>query len=196
MWTYSLAKSVLITGVVLVAASGFAQPATQEQPVTRTAQDPQLQWGPCPAFMPAGCGLSVLHGDPAKPNADVFLRIPANAVIADHWQRRPSACYWWPASSSSAIRGRPRSCSGQGLRVTRPAKLSHTASCRGSTPCVLFIAFESAVDAEPVSRPPVKKVTRPAGLEPATSWFMAQLFLRVTAPASRQAVERRRVCRS
>jgi hypothetical protein len=35
--------------------------------------------------MPAGCGLAVLHGDPAKTNADVFLRIPANATIPEHW---------------------------------------------------------------------------------------------------------------
>jgi hypothetical protein len=91
MSTYRLAKGVLGAGVVLAAAAwafaqpAFAQPAAQEQAVTRSAIDPLLQWGPCPAFMPAGCGLAVLHGDPAKTNADVFLRIPANATIPEHW---------------------------------------------------------------------------------------------------------------
>jgi uncharacterized RmlC-like cupin family protein len=30
-----------------------------------------------------------------------------------------------------------------------PAKLPHSASCAGTAPCVLFIAFESPVDAVP-----------------------------------------------
>jgi hypothetical protein len=38
-----------------------------------------------------------------------------------------------------------------GMYAFGPAKLSHTATCRGNTPCVLFIAFESVVDAVPVS---------------------------------------------
>jgi hypothetical protein len=38
-----------------------------------------------------------------------------------------------------------------GMYAYGPAKLAHSASCRGTTPCVLFIAFESAVDAVPVT---------------------------------------------
>jgi hypothetical protein len=42
-----------------------------------------------------------------------------------------------------------------GMYAYGPGKLPHLASCRGHTPCVLLIAFESAVDAVPVS-PPAK----------------------------------------
>lgn len=45
---------------------------------------PPLAWGPCPAFMPKGCELAGLHGDPAQPNADVFLRIPPKSEIPTH----------------------------------------------------------------------------------------------------------------
>ena len=45
-------------------AAGQAAPA-KPQAVTRTADDPQLAWGPCPAFLPKGCQIAVLHGDPA-----------------------------------------------------------------------------------------------------------------------------------
>ena len=72
---YGATESVLITAVVLVAAWACGQPATREQAVTCDEQDPQLQWGRCRGFMPAGYVLAVLHGDPAKPKADVFLRI-------------------------------------------------------------------------------------------------------------------------
>jgi hypothetical protein len=44
----------------------------------------ELKWGACPAFMPAGCALAVLHGDPAKPNADVFLRASPYRLVPRH----------------------------------------------------------------------------------------------------------------
>jgi hypothetical protein len=91
MSTYSLAKGVLMTGVVLVAAWASAQPATQEQAVTRTAHDPQLQWGPCPAFMPAGCSLSVLHGDPANLTPTYSYASRPTPPSQSTGTRRPSA---------------------------------------------------------------------------------------------------------
>ena len=45
-----------------------------------TADDPHLQWNPCPPFLPKGCQIAVLHGDPAKPNVDVFLKVPAERM--------------------------------------------------------------------------------------------------------------------
>lgn len=151
MWKHSLAKSGLIVGVVLVAAGAFAQPVAQEQAVTRSAPDPLLQWGPCPAFMPEGCGLAVLHGDPAKTNADVFLRIPANATIPEHWHTSAERMILVAGELVVRYQKQAEVVLRPGMYAFGPAKLSHTASCRGSSPCVLFIAFESAVDAVPVS---------------------------------------------
>ncbi len=78
-------KGQLVAAVVLVGAWAAAQVPVQQPAVTRSALDTQLQWGPCPAFMPKGCGLAVLNGDPAQANADVFLRLPANTTIPEHW---------------------------------------------------------------------------------------------------------------
>jgi quercetin dioxygenase-like cupin family protein len=153
MLKYGSTKGALVTAVVLVAAWAFAQPATREQAVTRNAQDPQLQWGACPAFMPAGCGLAVLHGDPAKSNADVFLRIPANATIAEHWHTSAERMILVAGELVVRYQKQAEVVLRSGMYAYGPAKLPHTASCRGSTPCILFIAFESAVDAIPVSAP-------------------------------------------
>jgi hypothetical protein len=138
-------------GLLIILISAFAIAQAQEQAVTRSAQDAQLQWGPCPAFMPAGCGLTVLHGDPAKPNADVFLRIPANSTIPEHWHT--SAERMVLVSGELAVRYQKQAevVLKPGMYAYGPAKLPHTAACRGSAPCVLFIAFESAVGAVPVS---------------------------------------------
>lgn len=54
----------------LVGSFAHAQAPAQEQALTRTARDAQLKWGPCPPFLPKGCGIAVLHGDPAKDNVD------------------------------------------------------------------------------------------------------------------------------
>ena len=53
--------------------------------LTRSFQDPALEWGACPELMPKGCGIAVVRGDPAAEEADVFLRVPPKAQIPLHW---------------------------------------------------------------------------------------------------------------
>lgn len=146
-----LTKGLLVAGVALVGAWAFAQAPAQEPALTRSAQDAQLQWGPCPAFMPAGCGLAVLHGDPAKANADVFLKLPASAVIPDHWHTSAERMVLVAGELSVSYKGQPKTVLKPGMYAYGPAKLPHSASCTSSAACVLFIAFESAVDAVPVA---------------------------------------------
>jgi len=143
-----VAKSVLVTAGVLVGA--WAQAPAQEQAVTRSAQDAQLQWGPCPAFMPAGCGLAVLHGDSSKANADVFLRLPANAVIPEHWHTSAERMVLVAGELTVSYKGQASTVLKPGMYAYGPAKVPHSASCGAGASCVLFIAFESAVDAVPV----------------------------------------------
>src|SRR5687767_13229936 len=71
-------------GTNAAAAANAAAPSGGEPALARAAADPDLQWGPCPEGMPEGCGIAVLHGDPAKPNADIFLRVPGGAAIPPH----------------------------------------------------------------------------------------------------------------
>jgi len=143
-----VAKSVLVTAGVLVGA--WAQAPAQEQAVTRSAQDAQLQWGPCPAFMPAGCGLAVLHGDSSKANADVFLRLPANAVIPEHWHTSAERMVLVAGELTVSYKGQASTVLKPGMYAYGPAKVPHSASCGAGASCVLFVAFESAVDAVPV----------------------------------------------
>jgi quercetin dioxygenase-like cupin family protein len=142
MVRHGFMKCLLVALIVAVAFAG-----AQEQAATRSAQDPQLQWGPCPAFMPTGCGLAVLHGDPAKPNADVFLRVAGGAVIPEHWHTSAERMVLVAGDLAVHYQNQAEVVLKPGMYAYGPAKVPHTASCRGSAPCVLFIAFESAVDA-------------------------------------------------
>lgn len=103
--------------------------------------------------MPAGCGLAVLHGDPAKPNVDVFLRIPPQAAIPEHWHTSAERMVLVQGELSVSYKGQAKVVLKPGMYAYGPAKLAHSASCSGTTACVLFIAFESALDAVPTAAP-------------------------------------------
>ena len=151
MLKHGLAKAILVTGVALVGALAIAQAPAREQALTRSAQDAQLQWGPCPPFMPAGCGLAVLHGDPAKANADVFLKLPANAAIPEHWHTSAERMVLVAGELSVTYQGQSKVVLKPGMYAYGPAKVPHSASCASSASCVLFVAFESAIDAVPTA---------------------------------------------
>ncbi len=54
-WRFSLP---LLLGLALPAV--YAQTPVQERAVTWAAEDTNIKWGPCPPFLPAGCGIAVL----------------------------------------------------------------------------------------------------------------------------------------
>lgn len=142
-------KSTLISGVVLAAAFAVAPVSAQEPSLTWTAEDAKLQWGPCPAFLPKGCGIAVLHGDPAKQNADIFFRVPANSRIPRHWHTSPERMVLVSGELHVTYDGQKTTVMKPGTYAYGPAKLPHKADCKRAGPCVLFIAFESPVDAVP-----------------------------------------------
>jgi mannose-6-phosphate isomerase-like protein (cupin superfamily) len=119
----------------------------QELALAKAANDPRVQWGPCPAFMPKGCGLAVLHGDPARPNADVFLKIPAKVDLAHHSHSSAERMILVAGELTVKYDGQPAAKLRPGMYAYGPAKLGHSATCTSKDECVLFIAFEGPIDA-------------------------------------------------
>jgi uncharacterized RmlC-like cupin family protein len=115
------------------------------------AADPALKWGPCPEGMPQGCGIAVLHGDPAKPNADIFLRVPGGAVIPPHAHSSAERMILVSGELEVKYQGANAAALRTGHYAYGPAKLPHRATCRSSEQCTLFIAFEGPVDVLPVA---------------------------------------------
>lgn len=131
----------------LLLAIPFAGAWAQEAPLTRTAGDATLKWGGCPDFMPPGCQIAVLHGDPAQNNADVFFKVPANAEIPRHWHTSAERMVLVAGELHVTYDGHPAAVMKPGTYAYGPARLPHKARCGKSGACVLFIAFESPVDA-------------------------------------------------
>ena len=128
------------------AASGPADPAASEKPLAIAAAAADLKWGSCPPGMPAGCEIAVLHGDPARPNADVLLRVPGGAAIAPHWHSSAERIMLVNGRLEVKYQGAPVAVLEPDSYAYGPARLPHKAECKSAGPCTLFIAFEGPVD--------------------------------------------------
>ena len=121
-------------------------PTSSEAPLVRAATDPALKWGPCPAPFPTGCELTVLHGDPAKPNADVLLRMPGGYVIPPHRHSSAERMILVSGQLEVKYQGAAAATLNPGNYAYGPASLPHRATCVGTAQCHLFVAFEGPVD--------------------------------------------------
>jgi quercetin dioxygenase-like cupin family protein len=135
----------LVSSALLVLCGPLARAA--EPAVVFTFTHEQLVWGACPEFIPKGCEIAVLHGDPAKANADVFFKVPANFTIPSHWHTSAERMVLVSGELQVTYEGQPTTVLKSGMYAYGPAKLAHKAVCRSAAPCVLFIAFEAPVDA-------------------------------------------------
>ncbi|HEV7264940.1 MAG TPA: cupin domain-containing protein [Falsiroseomonas sp.] len=136
---------VALTFLVSAPASGDAQ--ERGKAFTREADGAALNWGPCPDFMPEGCGLAVLQGDPARHNADVFFRLPANTTAERHWHNSAERMVLISGELHVDYDGQEPVVMRPGTYAYGPARLPHSAACRSAEPCILFIAFNEPVDA-------------------------------------------------
>lgn len=147
---YGRTLSVAFSFCFMSATSALAQEPISEQALTQASDDASLKWGPCPPFMPEGCALAVLHGDPAKANLDVFLRVPAKSTIPLHWHTSAERMILVSGEMNVTYDGQKTAVLKPGTYAYGPAKLPHHAFCASSDACILFVAFESPLDAIPV----------------------------------------------
>jgi quercetin dioxygenase-like cupin family protein len=91
----------------------------------------------------------VLHGDPAKANADVLFKLPANSKLPLHWHSSAERMLLVAGELHVTYEGQAAATLKPGTYAYGPAGRAHSGVCASAVPCVLFIAFESPVDAVP-----------------------------------------------
>lgn len=124
-----------------------------ESAISSSIHDESLEWGPCPAFFPAGCQIAVVHGDPAKPNVDIFFKVPGNYDFPAHWHTSPERMTLLSGEMDVNYQGQPTTKLKTGMYAYGPAKAVHHGRCLSDDPCVLFIAFEEPLDAVEYVKP-------------------------------------------
>jgi quercetin dioxygenase-like cupin family protein len=138
-------SSIAAAGLLLAVQSAWAAPAA----LALAVDDPGLQWGPCPEFLPKGCAIAVLHGDPAQPNVDVFFKVPGGAKIPRHHHTSAERMVLVSGELTVVYDGQPPATLKTGMYAYGPAGHVHEAACAPGADCVLFIAFEAPLDAVP-----------------------------------------------
>jgi quercetin dioxygenase-like cupin family protein len=134
--------------MMLLASTGCAAAESgQAEPLAIPAESPDITWGPCPPIFPAGCEIAVLHGDPSQANADVFLRVPSGMRLPPHTHTSAERMILSAGELTVRYEGHQAQTLRRGDYAFGPAGLPHEAECKSEEACVLFIAFESAVDA-------------------------------------------------
>jgi len=144
-----LLRYVFSAALVLITPFALADTPAQKPAQVFSNNDAQLKWGSCPAFIPKGCEVAVLHRDLWKNNADIFLRVPANFTIPRHWHTSPERIVMVSGQLEITYDGQAPTVLKPGMYAYGPAKLPHKASCANGDPCVLFIAYEGPIDTVP-----------------------------------------------
>jgi quercetin dioxygenase-like cupin family protein len=129
----------------------IAQSPAAEGAIRRSAGDAALQWGGCPDFLPAGCAIAVLHGDPSQPNVDVFFRVPGGSEIPLHTHTSAERMILVAGELEVTYQDQAPIRLTPGDYAYGPAGLPHRGRCLSDAACTLFIAFELPLDAVPAA---------------------------------------------
>jgi len=135
---------------LLIGSAAMAAEHGHAKALALTHDDPQLEWGPCPEFLPEGCAIAVLQGDPGKENADIFFKVPGGASLPRHTHTSAERMVLVSGELHVTYDGQDTVVLRPGTYAYGPAQLPHEGSCATGDPCVLFIAFEQPVDAMPL----------------------------------------------
>jgi quercetin dioxygenase-like cupin family protein len=144
-------RAIAIVSLAVVVCGAVSVRGQAPEPALNTfLKDPKIAWGPCPDILPAGCQIAVLHGDPAKPNADVLLKLPGKSAFRKHRHSSAERIVLLSGELHVTYEGQKPEVIGAGSYAYGPAQRAHVGSCASAEPCLLFIAFEGPVDAVPV----------------------------------------------
>ncbi|MEH6389463.1 MAG: cupin domain-containing protein [Pseudomonas profundi] len=130
----------------LLLAGGWSI-AADEQAFIRDHASADIEWGPCPAFIPDSCGLAVLQGDPRKENTDVLFRLRSDTTAPHHWHTSAERMILLSGKMRVDYDNQEPVVMEPGNYAYGPPELPHVATCQSKEDCVLFISFDKPVDA-------------------------------------------------
>lgn len=136
---------MMAAALALCSQSVLAQDMTI--PITVDINANSVAWGSCPPIFSPDCKITVLHGNPALPNADALLRVPAGAKLPAHTHTSAERMILVQGELAVRYKGHAVSTLRAGNYAFGPAGMPHEATCKSTVPCDLFIAFEGPVDA-------------------------------------------------
>ena len=141
-------KLLVFVFLLLFSSSAYAE----EKALVISHKDSTLQWGGCPAFIPKGCQIAILNGDPAKNNLDIFFKVPGDFHIPYHNHTSQERMVLVSGTLDVTYDNHEKETIHTGDYAFGPAKLPHTAYCHKGEECVLYIGFVAPLDAMPIKK--------------------------------------------
>ncbi len=137
--------------LTILAAMCCATAMAGEPALHSTHDSASLEWGPCPPFFAEGCGVAVLHANEDGTGADVFFRYPAGESFVEHWHTSAERMVLVQGRMDVTYEGQDTTTLNVGDYAFGPAKHKHHGACVSDDDCILFIAFNQAIDAHEVA---------------------------------------------
>lgn len=128
--------------------AGEVAAQAEDRPFTLTVDE--MEFGPCPEFIPEGCEAAFIQGDPEERNADVVFRFAPDTEIPKHMHTSAERLVLISGEFHIDYDGHDPVVMRTGDYAYGPAELPHTAYCAEGEECILFVAFEEPVDAIPL----------------------------------------------
>ncbi|MDX1761961.1 MAG: cupin domain-containing protein [Christiangramia sp.] len=126
--------------------SSFGQ---SENSIAVNIHDSNMEWGECPDFIPNGCNVAILQGDPTKNNADAIFKFQPDTDIPEHWHNSAERMILIQGELTVTYEGEATKNLKAGYYAYGPSKKPHIAKCVGDEPCLLYVGFIKPVDAYP-----------------------------------------------
>jgi anti-sigma factor ChrR (cupin superfamily) len=122
-----------------------------EMSIVNTVDDNNLKWNLAPDFFP-GCSFTILHGDMAEPNLDLFFKIEPNTEVINHTHNSPERMILISGELKVQYEDESSIVLKPGTYAYGPANKPHRAKCLDGDPCVLFIALVDPFNANPITK--------------------------------------------
>ena len=126
--------------------------AAEDKALVISHNDDSLQWGPCPDFIPEGCEIAILQGDPAGNNLDIFFKVPGGFHIPYHKHTSQERMVLVSGTLDVTYDNHEMTSINTGEYAFGPAQLPHSAYCHEGDDCVLYIGFVAPLDAIPIEK--------------------------------------------
>jgi quercetin dioxygenase-like cupin family protein len=146
-------RKTMAIAIALITLTGMGAPtaSTLPAPIATNVSGPTVKWGACPPIFPGACQMTVLQGDPAKPNSDVVLKVGPGNTLPRHKHTSAERMILLTGKLQVKYDGAEAVTLNPSNYAYGPAGLPHVATCKSKVACTLFIAFEGPVDAELVT---------------------------------------------
>ncbi len=135
--------ALLMLGTIQLCWAESSSPSIKALAVSADSSD--LDWLACPEFLP--CTFAIVRGELGGNDMDIFLKFPSKAEIPFHTHTSSERMIMIRGEFHTTYEGQDRVKLNPGDYAYSPAELAHDGYCASQQECILFVAYDTPLDA-------------------------------------------------